>query len=198
MKTVMYCALLLTLVLLQSSEMPPQARQAILAKWRASAQTGRGPRFLVIFDVIVKPPEIPPCPLVVNFDLPRSVEGYAQRVAGAAQPGSANAVDFLKMQERGGGPSGAGGNGGNASSGGRQGGNKTDKPFSQLSTSGGGAAAVAAASQQQGGAGGGGGGFPMPSVVLNFIQAAGGDVEMLRSTECAYRFKVSRRTWARR
>ncbi len=32
-----------------------------------------------------------------------------------------------------------------------------------------------------------------PSVVLNFIQAAGGDVEMLRSTECAYRFKVSKR-----
>jgi len=41
---------------------------------------------------------------------------------------------------------------------------------------------------------------PAPSsIVLNFIQAAGGDVEMLRSTECAYRFKVRvlarLRTW---
>ncbi len=37
------------------------------------------------------------------------------------------------------------------------------------------------------------GSMTAPSVVLNFIQAAGGDVEMLRSTECAYRFKVSKR-----
>ena len=28
-------------------------------------------------------------------------------------------------------------------------------------------------------------------VIVSFVQAAGGDVEMLRSTECAYRFKVS-------
>jgi hypothetical protein len=32
----------------------------------------------------------------------------------------------------------------------------------------------------------------MPGVIVSFVQAAGGDVEMLRSTECAYRFKVSR------
>jgi hypothetical protein len=30
----------------------------------------------------------------------------------------------------------------------------------------------------------------MPGVIVSFVQAAGGDVEMLRSTECAYRFKV--------
>lgn len=172
--------------------MPPQVRQSTLAKWRSSAQTGRGPRFLVIFDVLIKPPEIPPCPLVINFDLPRSVEGYAQRVAGAAQPGSVNAIDFLKMQERGG-TSGAGGagsgvGGGGNGGGGRQGG-KMDKPFGHLSSSS--SAHGAAAASQQAGGGGGGGGMPMPSVVLNFIQAAGGDVEMLRSTECAYRFKVS-------
>jgi hypothetical protein len=30
----------------------------------------------------------------------------------------------------------------------------------------------------------------LPGVIVSFVQAAGGDVEMLRSTECAYRFKV--------
>ena len=61
--------------------------------------------------------------MVINFDLPRSVEGYAARAAAAVPPSS------------------------------RQG------------------------SQVNG-------------VIVSFVQAAGGDVEMLRSTECAYRFKV--------
>jgi translation initiation factor 4A len=30
-----------------------------------------------------------------------------------------------------------------------------------------------------------------PGVVVNMIQANGGDVEMLRSIECAYKFKCS-------
>lgn len=130
--------------------MPAQTRQAVLAKWRQSAQTGRGARFLVAFDVVVKAPEVVQCPLVINYgmsgafmplsdivaddsptDLPRSVEGYAQRVAPALSSG------------------------GNIGPNNRRGGNE-----------------------------------PQSSVILNFIQAAGGDVEMLRSTECAYRFKV--------
>lgn len=68
----------------------------------------------------VKPPDVPWVPLVVNFDLPRSVEGYAHRAAAAAPTNRAQA-----------------------------------------------------------------------GVVVSFVQAAGGDVEMLRSTECAFRFKVS-------
>jgi hypothetical protein len=130
--------------------MSAQAKQAVYGKWRASAQSGRGPRFLVAFDTIVKPPEVVAAPLVINFgkafsfcilfrpdthvslyiDLPRSVEGYAQRVSAANQADA----------------------------------NRNDR-------------------NRNG---------PTPSsIVLNFIQAAGGDVEMLRSTECAYRFKVS-------
>lgn len=76
---------------------------------------------MVIFDVQVKPPEIPWSPLVINFDLPRSVEGYAHRAATAVPPSK---------------------------------------------------------------------GQHAPGVIVSFVQAAGGDVEMLRSTECAYRFKV--------
>jgi superfamily II DNA/RNA helicase len=75
-----------------------------------------------MFDVTIKPPEIPWAPLVVNFDLPRSVEGYAHRAAAAVPPTKAG---------------------------------------------------------------------HMHGVIVSFVQAAGGDVEMLRSTECAYRFKVS-------
>lgn len=128
--------------------MPAQTRQAVLAKWRQSGQTGRGARFLVAFDIVIKAPEIGQCPLVINYgmleafvvgtllttyfsDLPRSVEGYAQRVAPALSSGSNNGTNS------------------------RRGGNELQS-----------------------------------SVILNFIQAAGGDVEMLRSTECAYRFKV--------
>jgi translation initiation factor 4A len=108
--------------------MPPHQKKAVLQQWRTS-HPSTGPRFLVIFDVSVKPPEIPWAPLVINFDLPRSVEGYAQRAAAAVPPN----------------PRGQG-----------QG-------------------------QGQGAQNG---------VIVSFVQAAGGDVEMLRSTECAYRFKV--------
>ncbi len=97
-------------------------RKTILQQWRSSL-AGSGPRFLVIFDVNVKPPEIPWSPLVINFDLPRSVEGYAHRAAAAVPPVT------------------------------RQ-------------------------------------GPQVNGVIVSFVQAAGGDVEMLRSTECAFRFKV--------
>lgn len=108
--------------------MPQAQKKAVLQQWRTSTQ-GSGPRFLVLFDVTIKPPEIPWTPLVINFDLPRSVESYAHRAAAAVPP---------------------------------------SKP------------------------GQGHGHGHMPGVIVSFVQAAGGDVEMLRSTECAYRFKVSR------
>lgn len=60
---------------------------------------------------------------MINFDLPRSVEGYAHRAAAAVPPVT------------------------------RQ-------------------------------------GPQVNGVIVSFVQAAGGDVEMLRSTECAFRFKV--------
>ena len=112
--------------------MPPPQKKAILQQWRSSP-AGTGPRFLVIFDVQVKPPEIQWSPLVINFDLPRSIEGYAHRAA-AAVPGNANKGHPQQQQQQ----------------------------------------------QQQ-----------PHGVIVSFVQAAGGDVEMLRSTECAYRFKVS-------
>lgn len=49
--------------------MPAQTRQAVLSKWRQSSQTGRGARFLVAFDVIIKAPEIGQCPLVINYGM---------------------------------------------------------------------------------------------------------------------------------
>lgn len=104
--------------------MPPTQRKTVLQQWRSSV-AGTGPRFLIVYDVSVKPPEIPWSPLVINFDLPRSVEGYAQRAAAAVPPAT------------------------------RQ-------------------------------------GPQVNGVIVSFVQAAGGDVEMLRSTECAYRFKVGR------
>ncbi|WVO14121.1 hypothetical protein L204_101749 [Cryptococcus depauperatus] len=104
-----------------TSDMPASQRKAVFQQWRLSL-SGNGPRFLVVFDVNVKPPEVPWAPLVINFDLPRSVEGYAQRAAAAVPPNS------------------------------RQ-------------------------------------GPQVNGVIVSFVQAAGGDVEMLRSTECAYRFK---------
>ncbi|WVQ78491.1 hypothetical protein IAT38_000577 [Cryptococcus sp. DSM 104549] len=102
-------------------DMPPSQKKAVLNQWRISL-SGNGPRFLVVFDVNVKPPEVPWAPLVINFDLPRSVEGYAQRAAAAVPP--------------------------------------TTRQGPQVN-----------------------------GVIVSFVQAAGGDVEMLRSTECAYRFK---------
>lgn len=141
--------------------MAPPQRKAVLQQWRlalAPSSSTPGPRFLVIFDVTVKPPEIPWSPLVVNFDLPRSVEGYAHRAAGAVPPN--NARQALIAQAA-----------------------------AQANTNGGAGAGTGGAA----GAGSGGGGSgPVNGVIVNFVQAAGGDVEMLRSTECAYRFKVGR------
>ncbi|KAI9637981.1 uncharacterized protein MKK02DRAFT_22278 [Dioszegia hungarica] len=101
-------------------DMPPAQKKAVLQSWRTSL-AGNGSRFLVVFDVNVKPPDVPWSPLVINFDLPRSVEGYAARAAAAVSP------------------------------------NRN--------------------------------GQQVNGVIVSFVQAAGGDVEMLRSTECAYRFK---------
>ncbi len=42
-------------------------KQLIITKWRVSAQTGRGPRFLVVLDLVVKAPEVIATPLVINF-----------------------------------------------------------------------------------------------------------------------------------
>lgn len=100
--------------------MNSQARLAALNKFRTPAYAGRG-RALVVFDLHVKMADVGPQRLVVNYDLPRSVEGYAQRVGSAV--------------------------------------NTT--------------------------------GQGRPGVVVNLIQANGGDVEMLRSIECAYKFKCS-------
>lgn len=100
--------------------MNTQARLAAISKYRSPAYSGRG-RALVVFDLHVKIADIGPQRLVINYDLPRSVEGYAQRVGSAV----------------------------NANVQGRAG------------------------------------------VVVNLIQANGGDVEMLRSIECAYKFKCS-------
>ena len=105
--------------------MSASQKKSILQQWRhSSTGPGSGARSLVIFDVAVKPPDIPWCPLIINFDLPRSVEGYAQRAAAAVPPTIHRGIG---------------------------------------------------------------------GVVVSFVQAAGGDVEMLRSMECAYRFKVSGR-----
>lgn len=141
-------------------EMPNAQKKAILQQWRISV-SGSGPRFLVVFDVNVKPPEVPWSPLVINFDLPRSVEGYAQRAAAAVPPASAT-----------------GSNGGNGGGGGGGGGKKNRGEGRGEGRAEGGA------SQGQGQSG------QVNGVIVSFVQAAGGDVEMLRSTECAYRFKV--------
>lgn len=100
--------------------MNTQARMTSLNKFRTPNYQGRG-RVLIIFDLHVKVTDIGPQRLVINYDLPRSVEGYAQRVSTAMSNGH----------------------------------------------------------------------HPRPGVVVNLIQANGGDVEMLRSIECAYKFKCS-------
>ncbi|THG97659.1 hypothetical protein EW026_g4378 [Hermanssonia centrifuga] len=75
-------------------------------------------RVLVVYDVVVKTPEVPWVPLVINYDLPKAVEEYAHRVAPAIAPNYSRA-----------------------------------------------------------------------GVVINFVTATGGDVEMLRSIECFYKIK---------
>ncbi|KIS00885.1 translation initiation factor [Cryptococcus deuterogattii 2001/935-1] len=140
-------------------EMPNAQKKAILQQWRISV-SGSGPRFLVVFDVNVKPPEVPWSPLVINFDLPRSVEGYAQRAAAAVPPASATGSN---------GGNGGGGGGGKKNRGEGRGEGRAEGGGSQ--------------GQGQGQSG------QVNGVIVSFVQAAGGDVEMLRSTECAYRFK---------
>ncbi|CED84159.1 p-loop containing nucleoside triphosphate hydrolase protein [Phaffia rhodozyma] len=100
-------------------DMGTQARSALLTKFRNPSTNGRS-KVLVIFDLTVKASDVGVVRLVINYDLPRSVEGYAQRVS----------------------------------------------PAQTISHS-------------------------RPGVVVNLIQANGGDVEMLRSIECAYKFKCS-------
>lgn len=53
------------------------------------------------------------------------------------------------------------------------------------------AAAVTPTRNQNGQNGGVPGQSQVNGVIVSFVQAGGGDVEMLRSIECAYRFKVS-------
>ena len=144
-------------------DMPPAQKKAVLQQWRLSSPMNGGPRFMVIFDVNVKPPEVPWAPLIINFDLPRSVEGYAARAAAGVPPGGRNGQVVWQQQLIPGAVTGSG-------------------------TQGQGQAQGQAQGQGQGGQGQGQGVF---GVIVSFVQAAGGDVEMLRSTECAYRFKVS-------
>lgn len=75
-------------------------------------------KVLVVYDVQVKAPDVFQVPLVINYDLPKAVEEYAQRVAPA------------------------------------------------ISSS-----------------------YSRAGVVINFVTATGGDVEMLRSIECFYKIK---------
>ncbi|EIW70155.1 hypothetical protein TREMEDRAFT_71537 [Tremella mesenterica DSM 1558] len=138
-------------------DMPQGQRKQVLNQWRHSISPS-GPRFLVVFDVNVKPPDIPWAPLVINFDLPRSVEGYAHRAAAAVPPP-------VRGNGNGNGAGGSVGWGNGSGSGGASGG-------------------------VNGGNAGNGGNGPQ-GVIVNFVQAAGGDVEMLRSTECAYTFKCA-------
>lgn len=189
--------------------MPPPQRKAVLQQWQQWRHTlatnsnaiPSSPRFLVIFDVTVKPPEIPWAPLVVNFDLPRSVENYAHRAAGAVPPNNNNnaraawgqqlmlaSASGLAQTAAPGSGAGAGpgsavaaGSGIGAGAGGAAGASANGQSTVN------GAGAVGGGS----GAASGGGTGPVNGVIVNFVQAAGGDVEMLRSTECAYRFKVS-------
>ena len=108
---------------------------------------------MVIFDVNVKPPDIPWAPLIINFDLPRSVEGYAARAAAGVPPGGRGGLVAYQQQ------------------------------------------VLPGAVTSLGSAAAPGQGQNVFGVVVSFVQAAGGDVEMLRSTECAYRFKVGVTTW---
>ncbi|KAF8639446.1 hypothetical protein AX16_010301 [Volvariella volvacea WC 439] len=102
-------------------DMTSAAKLSALNKFRSPApaimrQTPA--KVLVVYDVQVKPPDVPHVPLIINYDLPKAVEEYAHRVAPAIAPNYARA-----------------------------------------------------------------------GVVVNFVTATGGDVEMLRSIECFYKIK---------
>ncbi|KAF9569043.1 hypothetical protein CPC08DRAFT_702163 [Agrocybe pediades] len=102
-------------------DMNVATRAAALNKFRNTSSIGlRQPstKMLVIYDLQLKNNEVPHVPLVINYDLPKAVEEYSNRVSPA----------------------------------------------------------IASAYSRAG-------------VVVNFVTATGGDVEMLRSIECYYKIK---------
>jgi len=101
-------------------DMNGTAKLAALNKFRGPPQPMLRPptRILVVNEVQLKAPDVFQVPLIINYDLPKAVEEYAQRVAPAV---SSN--------------------------------------------------------------------YSKAGVVVNFVTATGGDVEMLRSIECFYKIK---------
>ncbi|KAI0699398.1 P-loop containing nucleoside triphosphate hydrolase protein [Cytidiella melzeri] len=103
------------------SDMNAGTKLAALNKFRnpsAGMIRQASAKVLVVYDVVVKAPDVQQVPLVVNYDLPKAVEEYAHRVAPAMASNYSRA-----------------------------------------------------------------------GVVINFVTATGGDVEMLRSIECFYKIK---------
>ncbi|KAI0733003.1 hypothetical protein BC629DRAFT_1718160 [Irpex lacteus] len=101
------------------SDMNAGTKLAALDKFRSPSTAiirQSSAKVLVVYDVVVKAPDVQQVPLVINYDLPKAVEEYAHRVAPAM---AAN--------------------------------------------------------------------YSRPGVVVNFVTATGGDVEMLRSIECFYK-----------
>jgi hypothetical protein len=171
-------------------DMPAAQKKAVLQQWRMSSPMQGGPRFMVIFDVNVKPPEIPWAPLVINFDLPRSVEGYAARAAAGVPPGGRGGAVAYQQQVLPGAVTSMSGPTPGQSQGQQgllQGPGQGQQVQGQSQNHGQGPGQNQQGQQMQGPAQG----QNVFGVVVSFVQAAGGDVEMLRSTECAYRFKVS-------
>jgi hypothetical protein len=135
--------------------MSPQSRLAALQKFRSPSPAGRG-KVLVVFELTVKTNESGPVRLVINYDLPRSVEGYAQRfVSLLVSPPSRS--EFSAGVER----------------------RILMLLYFVFPLVNRVAPAVSPSNLRP------------PGVVVNMIQANGGDVEMLRSIECAYKFKCS-------
>ncbi|KAH8830797.1 P-loop containing nucleoside triphosphate hydrolase protein [Flagelloscypha sp. PMI_526] len=101
-------------------DMNAGAKLAALNKFRGtnSVIMRQASKALVVYDVQVKTADVQHVPLIINYDLPKAVEEYAQRVAPAIASN-----------------------------------------------------------------------YTRPGVVVNFVTAAGGDVEMLRSIECFYKIK---------
>lgn len=110
-----------------------------------------------MFDLHVKANEIGYVKLVINYDLPRSVEGYAQRFVSPSFRFSLDSCLRSKSRRR----------------------SKLEIDFLSARTF---------RSHRVSPAVSGGG---RPGVVVNLIQANGGDVEMLRSCECFFKFKCS-------
>ncbi len=66
---------------MQHGDMNAGVKLAALNKFRPAPGIGRPPatKVLVVYDVQVKAPEVQQVPLVINYDLPKAVEEYAQR-----------------------------------------------------------------------------------------------------------------------